>query len=411
MERRLKEILVDKSSLSWIINADGLYVDKTSYLLKLVRSGSYFFLSRPRRFGKSLTIDTLENIFKGNKELFKGLYIYDRYDFEEYPVIRFSMIAVNSRDIALMRKQLMKQVEKIGRAFEVLESMDLSVATPSDYLESLRDAVSAKYKKQVVILIDEYDYPLMENIQSGCFEQVKEEMSNFYNILKAEEENIRFCFLTGVTRFQHVSIFSKLNNLIDISSSPEYAALCGYTDQEIDHYFAPYIENYYEKNSITEEEDKEAFRKSIKDYYDGYRFSMGSDVTLYNPVSIGKFFNGNCIFRNFWISTGSQTIVNEIIRRHPEFFSSERKMEIGINSLSSVEIKNLQEWDVSAFDVYSYLVQTGYLTINGISGGRYVLNYPNLEVKDTMETALLSTSYGLDIYSDDIVELRNYFKM
>ena len=220
MERKLKEIVVDKSSLSWLRDIDGLYVDKTKYLLKMICSGYYFLLSRPRRFGKSLTIDTLEQIFIGNKELFKGLYIYDKYDFEEYPVIRLSMISINRKDIGQVRLQLMKQMEKLGKAFKVLDSMDLSVATPSDYLESLIEAVSDRYGKQVVILIDEYDYPLMENIHSQDFESIKEEMANFYNMLKAKEDMIRFCFLTGVTRFQHVSIFSQLNNLIDISSSP-----------------------------------------------------------------------------------------------------------------------------------------------------------------------------------------------
>ena len=292
MEERLKTIAIDTSSLCEIIDTNRIYVDKTRYLLSMLESGKFFFLSRPRRFGKSLTVDTLEQIFKGNKELFKGLYIYDKYDFKEYPVIRLSMISVNRKDIGQVRNQLMKQVEKIGKAFEVLDSMDLSVATPSDYLESLVDAVSARYGKQVVVLIDEYDYPLMENIDSQDFEAVKDEMANFYNILKAEEERIRFCFLTGVTRFQHVSIFSKLNNLIDISSAPEYAALCGYTDEELDSYFAPYMENYFEKNNITRAEDRKAFRESIKEYYDGYRFSIRSDQSMYNPVSIGRFFNG-----------------------------------------------------------------------------------------------------------------------
>ncbi len=396
MERKLKEIVVDKSSLSWLRGIDGLYVDKTGYLLKLICSGSYFVLSRPRRFGKSLTIDTLEQIFKGNKELFKGLYIYDKYDFEEYPVIRLSMISINRKDIGQVRLQLMKQMEKLGKAFKVLDSMDLSVATPSDYLESLIEAVSDRYGKQVVILIDEYDYPLMENIHSQDFESIKEEMANFYNILKAKEDMIRFCFLTGVTRFQHVSIFSKLNNLIDISSSPEYAALCGYTDEELDYYFAPYIQKYYEDNNIEGNEGREAFRKSIKDYYDGYRFSIRNDVTMYNPVSIGKFFNGGCSFDNFWIETGAQSLINEIIRKYPDLFKSGKGFYTYESAMSTMNVSDIMEGCANAESVYSYLVQAGYMTISGMEYGKLLLSYPNREVSDTMNAKVLST-YGLEI--------------
>ena len=177
MERKLKPIPIGNPNFREIIENGNLYIDKTKYIYNLISNKSVdniFFLSRPRRFGKSLTIDTLEQIFIGNKELFKGLYIYDKYDFEEYPVIRLSMISINRKDIGQVRLQLMKQMEKLGKAFKVLDSMDLSVATPSDYLESLIEAVSDRYGKQVVILIDEYDYPLMENIHSQDFESIKE---------------------------------------------------------------------------------------------------------------------------------------------------------------------------------------------------------------------------------------------
>ena len=399
MERKLKEIVVDKSSLSWLRDVDGLYVDKTKYIYNLVASKSIdktYFLSRPRRFGKSLTIDTLEHIFRGDKELFNGLYIYDKYDFVEYPVVRLSMISVNSRDIVQVRRQLMKQVEKVGKDLGVLEMMDLSVETPSDYLDSLIDSLNEKTGKQVVILIDEYDYPLMENIRSEAFESVRDEMANFYNMIKAKEDKIRFCFLTGVTRFQQVSIFSQLNNLIDISSSPEYAALCGYTDEELDYYFAPYIQKYYEDNNIVEQEEREAFRKSIKDYYDGYRFSIRNDVTMYNPVSIGKFFNGGCSFDNFWIETGAQSLVNEIIRKYPDLFKSGKDFYTYESAMSTMNVCDIMEGCANAESVYSYLVQAGYMTISGTEYGKLLLSYPNREVGDTMNAKVLAT-YGIDI--------------
>ena len=216
MEEKLKYIATDSKSFRELIEGGYLYIDKTEYLYKMLRKGSpskYWFLSRPRRFGKSLLIDTLENIFKGNRELFKGTYIYDNYDFEEHPVIRLNMINVNKHDEKTVSLQMMKQIENIGKALNVYDEMDLSVPTSSDYLSSLIRAVCGRYGKKVVVLVDEYDYPLMENIHGDALDEIRDELATFYNIFKAEEENICFCFLTGVTRFQHVSIFSKLNNL------------------------------------------------------------------------------------------------------------------------------------------------------------------------------------------------------
>ena len=216
--------------------------------------------------------------------------------------------------------------------------------------------------------------------------------------------------LTGVTRFQHVSIFSKLNNLTDISTDPEYAAICGYTDSEIDHYFAPYMEKYFSDNNIADDEEKKAFRTRIKEFYDGYRFSFDNAVTMYNPVSVGRFFIGGCRFRNFWIETGAQEIVNGIVRRYPAFLRNGERKEIGISMLSSLDVNRIFSGKASAVDLYSYLLQAGYLTIAEVRGGRCILDYPNLEVKDTMEGTLLSAEYSLSIFSDDIAALRRSFQ-
>ena len=413
MERKLKPISTGNPNLREIIEKGNLYVDKTKYIYNLISSKSVdniFFLSRPRRFGKSLTVDTLEQIFKGNKELFKGLYIYDKYDFEEHPVIKLRMNVVPTYDLGEFLFSLRNDVlMSVARTYGIEEGFPSEGSSPSSWLRYLIEELSLKYGKKVVILIDEFDYPLLDSLKNDIYDEIKVRIDSFYGVLKPSLDSIRFCFITGVTRFPQVSIFSKLNNLIDISSSSEYAALCGYTDDELDYYFAPYMENYFEKNKITRAEDRKAFRQSIKEYYDGYCFTDDLDTTIYNPVSIGKFFNGNCTFSNFWIDTGSQSIVNDVVRRHPDFFTSSSRMEVGRNSLSSVEMKNLQRDDVTAFDVYSYLVQAGYLTIKGISGGRYVLGYPNLEVKDTIETVLLNHAYGISMFSDDFEELRTGF--
>ena len=408
MERKLKEIVVDKSSLSWLRGVDGLYVDKTEYLLKLINSGSYFFLSRPRRFGKSLTIDTLEQIFKGNKELFKGLYIYDKYDFNSYPVLHFSMNDLRSDSYETNIKLLLNDIYDKAEAFGVV--IDKSIEEPFYCFSQLIRGICRKNEKPVVVLVDEYDYLLLHAIhEEKKFEGYREMLASFYETLKVEEKSIRFCFITGITRFQQVSIFSKLNNLIDISSSPEYAALCGYTDEELDYYFAPYIEKYYEDDNIVEQEEREAFRKSIKDYYDGYRFSIRNDVTMYNPVSIGKFFNGGCSFDNFWIETGAQSLVNEIVERHYEIFRASDEFSVPISKTTKFEVRRIFTEHPDTGYVLSYLLQAGYLTIRREEAGDYVLSYPNLEVKDAMDAAVL-TSYGLDFESERVAALRSAFR-
>ena len=300
----MKYIATDSRAFSELIRGGYLYIDKTENIYKLIRKGApskFWFLSRPRRFGKSLTIDTLYNLLRGNKELFKGTYIYDKYEFESFPVIRLNMIFINEHDRDSIRLQLVDLIKKTGVSLDDFQESDDIPSIPSAALASLIEKTRRKYGKMVAILIDEYDYPLMENMHGECFEDVRNELANFYNILKAAIDDIHFCFLTGVTRFPHVSIFSKLNNLTDISNDPEFAALCGYTDDEVDRYFAPYMEKYFEDNDIQSDEEKKAFRKNIKDYYNGYCFSDDVNTTVYNPVSLGSFFNGGCVFKNYWI--------------------------------------------------------------------------------------------------------------
>ena len=406
----LKYLTTDSRSFKDLIEGKYLYVDKTGYIYDMLKKGSpskYWFLSRPRRFGKSLLIDTMENIFRGNKELFRDTYIYDRYDFESYPVIRLNMIYVNEHDREHVRFQMSNMIRKIGEEYGVLKGFDNPMYSPSDLFSELIDAVSRKEGRPVAVLIDEYDYPLMENIHNASYEEIKGELANFYNILKASEENIRFCFLTGVTRFPHVSIFSKLNNLLDISNDPVYASVCGYTDEELDHYFAPYMEKYYEENGV-EGEDREEFRRRIKEYYDGYRFSIRNEVTVYNPVSIGKFFIGGCSFENFWISTGAQSIVDRIITDHPELFRAGTGFSMFPESMSTFQVEDVFSSTPEREAVYFYLVQAGYMTLKGERNGQYLLDYPNKEVRDTMNAKVLST-YGLRVRSSSLMLLRESF--
>ena len=234
------------------------------------------------------------------------------------------------------------------------------------------------------MLVDEYDYPLMENMRNEHFIAIRDELANFYNILKAEDENLRFCFLTGVTRFQHVSIFSKLNNLVDISDSPEYASICGYTDEEIDEYFGPYIKEYLPAGN-----NEETFREKIRKYYDGYRFSTKCKTKLYNPLSIGRFFAGGCSFDNFWIETGSQNLVNEIIQMRPELFKDPDSFFTYPSAMNTLSINELFTKNAKPESIYAFLVQTGYMTIKGMEYGKMLLSFPNREVVDTLNSSFL----------------------
>ena len=249
------------------------------------------------------------------------------------------------------------QINDIAERYGIINCLNRA-SSPSVWLHTLIKALRDKYDKKVVVLIDEYDSSLLKTVYDrALFEEVRNLFAGFYEVLKTDGDYIRFCFITGVTRFQQVSIFSQLNNLTDISDSPEYAALCGYTDEELDYYFAPYIQKYYEDNNIEKREEREAFRKSIKDYYDGYRFSIRNDVTMYNPVSIGKFFNGGCSFDNFWIETGAQSLVNEIIRKYPDLFKSGKGFYTYESAMSTMNVSDIMEGCANAESVYSYLVQ------------------------------------------------------
>ena len=339
MEEKLKYIATDSKSFRELIEGGYLYIDKTEYLYKMLRKGSpskYWFLSRPRRFGKSLLIDTLENIFKGNRELFKGTYIYDNYDFEEHPVIRLNMsLTPFSNEREMLSNLYDLQICDIARRYGIDDEISRE-SSPAVWLHVLITGLYRKYGKAVVVLVDEYDNCLLNAVKDEkLFEKLRDLLAGFYEVLKTDGDYLRFCFLTGVTRFQHVSIFSKLNNLTDISTDPEYAAICGYTDDELDHYFAPYIKKYFSDNNIADDEEKKAFRARMKEFYDGYRFSLRNDVTMYNPVSVGKFFIGGCSFGHFWIETGAQSLVDEIVSRNPELFHEDVTFSIYNQALTS----------------------------------------------------------------------------
>ena len=337
-------------------------------------------------------VDILYNLFLGNKDLFKGLYIYEEYSFETFPVIRLNLNNTATYSLEAFLDSLKRDVVfPVAKAYGVEASFPFDAISPSSWLNYLISSISEKFGKQVVILIDEYDYPLLDSINNSIFEDIRVRLESFYSVLKARISDIKFCFITGITRFSQVSIFSKLNNLIDMTDRAEYAAICGYTDDELDLYFSSYFEKYYSDNSIFDRRLQTAFREKVKEYYDGYRFSMDSDVSVYNPVSIGSFFNNDCVFNNFWIETGAQKIVRDIIRRYPQLFKEKKEFLISENSINSFEASTLFSDTCDEDSIYSYLLQAGYLSYRRKEGAYFVLSYPNYEVSDAMNASILTS--------------------
>lgn len=264
-----------------------VYVDKTPFVHQLITSQKYYFLSRPRRFGKSLFISTLECVFKGQKELFEGLYIYDKWAFEEYPVIRISFSNIGYRTKGLL-KAIADELVQISEQYDiVLKSQKEDIANSFD---ELIKSLYKKYNKQVVVLIDEYDKPIIDYLEKENIHKAMENrnvMKTFYSILKDADPYLKLVFITGVSKFSQVSIFSDLNNLNDITMSPDYNTICGISQIELEDNFSVEMLTY----------DKQ----KIKEWYNGYRWDYAGD-TLYNPFSLLKFFSDHGRFNNYWFA-------------------------------------------------------------------------------------------------------------
>ncbi len=403
----MKEILVGNSSFENIIKNDYLYVDKTKYISQIIRKkGAYYFLSRPRRFGKSMALSTLEAIFKGKRELFKGLYIDSTdYDWKEYPVIHINFSEMDCERPRELKAQIKETV------FNIAEKYGIEINEKLPYNRALKALIEGLAKKEkVVILIDEYDSPLTNNISSKKLEEIRKVLRGFYSVIKAADAYIRLCFITGVTKFSKVSIFSAMNNLIDISVLDEYSTAFGYTQNELETYFAEYIEASIKKNGITRED----YLSMLKYWYDGYRFSVDGE-SVYNPVSIGSFFNeGGRFFKNYWIQTGGMTILlTEIAKRVKFDVSLTEDVRISEEKLRTTDIVQMVQTEVNRENFLALLYQTGYLTIEEatpvMESYLITLGYPNEEVEKGLNEILLPAYVGTAASSFNRLVLCDYF--
>jgi Predicted AAA-ATPase/PD-(D/E)XK nuclease superfamily len=352
------------------IRADNaLYIDKTKYIYDLCLPLSRaYFLSRPRRFGKSLTLDIIHELFNGNKALFQGLWIEDKWDWSQIsPVLRFSFDKIGIEQG--LEKALLAALQKIAKKFN-LKLKEKSVGLR---FEELIEGVAEKTGKKVVILIDEYDKPIVDYIDPYDLTKANEQrdiLRHFFGILKAMSNQIRFLFITGVSKFASVSIFSGLNHLSDLTLNPRFAALCGYTQAELEHYFEPYLQ-------IMPPETLE----KMKLWYNGY--SWDGKTFLYNPFSVLNFFDKG-MYLNFWFATGTPTFLIRLMRKRFEYKLEETEVSNWI--LDSFIMEKFDDLDVT-----SLLLQTGYLTIKSVTNrDSFILNYPNNEVKRAFGQFLLS---------------------
>jgi len=360
------------------------YVDKTAMLLPLcdLSLGSQFFLARPRRFGKSLLVSTLRCLFEGRRELFQGLAIEPKWDWSKtWPVIHLDMGTAQSATVAELREFLFKllasEAERLGVALR--ESTLPSIS----FRCLIEDVAATAPDGQCVVLIDEYDKPLLSHLSRPDILQFRDELKPFYGVVKYAEAKQRFTFLTGVSKFSKVSIFSDLNNLIDLTMTPGEATLLGYTHDELRRFFPETIRKIAAANGLDEEG---AFAKVVR-WYDGYRFEENAERII-NPVSFGCCAK-NGKFQNYWANTATPTFLIDALKVQPLDFSS---IDIDEGTLEAYEPDHPR--------LVTLLYQTGYLTIKSFHQlgmmRTFDLCIPNLEVENSFLTQLAPVYAGLD---------------
>ena len=369
-------------TFSEIIKGGYVYIDKTDLVWQLTHEAKYIFLSRPRRFGKSLLTTTLKSYFEGRKDLFEGLKIMAlEKEWESYPVIHVDLsVAKNQPDADELQKTILYMmkplVEKYGK--------DDDEQTPGKLLTGLIRRAYQKTGKQVAVIIDEYDAPLLEVLHDEKLKDFRRVMQEFYQPIKFSEAMIKFCFITGITKFSQLSIFSTINNLLNVTMQPEYAAICGITEQEFETDMAPDIAMLAQEYECTPEE----MHAKLKQQYDGYRFSRQSP-DIYNPFSLLKCFKQKSL-SSYWFESGTPTF---LIRQMQHFRTDIMGMERIEATATSFDVPT--EAMTSALPL---LYQSGYLTIKDYDRetDSYILSIPNKEVRVGLVNGLIPSYIGLD---------------
>ena len=380
----MKTIDTSASTFEKFIKGDLLYVDKSEYAYALLSSrqaANFRFMARPRRFGKTLFVSMLEAALEGRKELFEGLYITEKtdYGFDKYPVIHFSF----SR-LTMLREFFLSDLQETIELEGERHGIELRYNSPSKMMELLITKLVQKTEKKVVIIIDEYDSPftsLLESDDRAFIGEVRAVFNSLYKTIKDMTGSIRMLFITGIVKLANLSIFSAMNNLRDISMDPMFAAAFGYTDKELSDYFGEGMDEYLEAHP-GEYRSREEFQRKIREYYDGYRFSYMSDVTVYNPVSIGFFFTTYYEFRARWIETGASTMAVNLARNNNLLeLLDDDSLFISPDAFSVFDIDDIADGTLSSEGASAFLYYAGYLSIGTYEDGMLGLAFPNNEVR------------------------------
>jgi Predicted AAA-ATPase/PD-(D/E)XK nuclease superfamily len=369
----MKKLSLGIQHFDQLIENNSIYVDKTATIAQLLNFHGVF-LARPRRFGKSLLLSTIAQLFMGRKDLFKGLWAEKNWDWNRvHPVIHFYMDLTGFRDLGLS-KGLMTHLDNLARH----QGISLSEETPGLRLQEFIEKLHEKHGKKVVVLIDEYDKPMLDVLdEPEKAEENRQILGDFYGILKPMGDKLEFLMLTGISKFSQVSVFSKLNQLKDITLSSQYSTLLGYSQTELETYFADYLKAA-QKELNTSATD---LLQEIKHWYNGYSWDAKNYV--YNPVSFMNFCSDQR-FSNYWFATGTPEFLIKKLKQH-EFFKLEN-LELSERAFEGYTLENLEP--------VMLLLQTGYLTIKAIKPHNiFVLDYPNHEVKEALVDHLMA-AYG-----------------
>ena len=413
----MKDLTASVYTFEDLILGNYLYVDKTAQLWELVNGWKgIYFLSRPRRFGKSLTLSTLKAVFQGRRELFRGLAIDGKpYGWKTHPVIHLDFNGRRLDTVASLEESMRDILEEQAQANHVALERTDSVHMFNRLVDTLART------EQVVVLVDEYDKPVLAHLDdAGRGMEMLAALKPFYSVLKAREYQLRFVFVTGVSKFCHVSLFSDLNNLQDISTDDRFATMLGYTQEELEACFGERLPQLQAKLSLSREE----LLTALKLWYDGYRFAPDAE-TVYNPVSVASFFMRGGRFENYWFATGTTSSLFALMRRDDA--SLPRLMEQPVSG------DLFDSFDLAAVNLQRLMYQTGYLTIGEtevLGAGTeemerfYHLRFPNKEVRSSFnnqvmehyagvspaETSILTRRLVADVRSGDVDAFMNRLK-
>ena len=384
----MKKLGLGIQDLSEFKQRNFIYVDKTESIYKLTDDGKYYFFSRPRRFGKSLLVNTIKDLFECNKELFEDTRIYDKWDWEDkYTVIKLSFTAIDYRKQGL-EEALEICLDELGDDYGIKYRHN---SYPGKFLELIK---KLGQEKPVVILIDEYDKPVIDYLERDTFKKAEENreiLKSLYAGIKDLDKYIRFFFLTGVSKFSRVSIFSDLNHLTDISIAKDYAVLLGYTEQEIKKYYNEYLKKAAREFRFSEQ----VLMENIKKWYNGYSWDGRNFV--YNPYSVLSFLSLKA-FDNFWFETGSPSFLIKQMKKSGQHINS------SINRMVSKTVFN--KYDIDNLNTTAIMFQTGYLTIKehdpDPEKNTYLLDFPNKEVRESF------LNFAVNNYADTSTQEMEY---